>query len=183
MSLRQKSPLPKKNKKDSSSVAQVFCVKDSPSCAWLQVQSHQSIISWRVVRASHPSATKHHSRQLGCCWNPLRGRSLRGGGWREAGLLCALISPNCWVRKRVQSGRRFKIMLLQAVREREREKKKNPVPWSNVLHHLKGKWHLQTVDVKRTDVAASVQFLFFFSSWNSDLAAGDVQLAGKGFRF
>lgn len=67
-----------------------------------------------------------------------------------AGLLCAPISPNCWVR----SDRSFEIMFLQAVQERERERKS--VPWSNVLHHLKGKWHLQMIDIKRTDVGASV---------------------------
>lgn len=64
----------------------------------------------------------------------------------DAGLLRAPISPNCWVR----FDRRFKTMLLRAVQERVG----GNVPWSSALHHLKGKWHLQTMVQKYVGACA-----------------------------
>lgn len=138
-------------------------------CAWLPVQP--AWVQDKLKQMCKPlvhSATKRRSWLLGY-WNTLRGCSRRGGWKRYSCAHPSLQTAECgndW------TGRRFKIMLLQAVQEREEEEEKN-VPWSNVLHHLKGKWHFQSMT--RTDVVASVQF--FFLSWNYDLATGDVQLA------
>lgn len=71
------------------------------------------------VRAVRQSATEPHSWQLGCCWNKLRGCSQRGGWKRDSCAHPSLQSAECG---NVWSGRRFKIMLLQALQERDKER-------------------------------------------------------------
>lgn len=66
------------------------------------------------------------------------------------------------------SDRRFKIMLFQAVQERG-----GNVPWSGLLHHLKGKWHLRTI--QWNDVGACAHFYVKFCV----MAAGDMHLAER----
>lgn len=168
-----KFPTIKKEKKKRSK--NIFLAsllwKASPSCAWLLVQTRYSEINWSTC-------VRPVILLLSVAPDSWDAETCSAERRREAGLLCAHLSKLLSA-ETLGPAEGLRSFLLQAVHKREKKKKPSHEVMSYII--------LKENDIYRRWTWSGLMwvhlcwflFCFFFISWISDLATGDVLLAER----